>query len=182
MYKEIEVWQGDRRQKRNYLSKRVKYLLCVKNKRYSMSQWVVNQSFWEGLSPAAVVKTDAKTVPEASSASSLHVLMMRCVSVCVRGEWLRVPLGEPSTSVRALGTDALQRYQRVKGRQDGEGSVRFSMQRCRGGEILHLDDKSDDVLEDNDFVHMSTSLRLVRPDAKQWQLNSLNYSEMLFVF
>lgn len=113
---------------------------------------------------------DVRTAPVASSVSSLHVLMMRCVSVCVRGEWLRVPLGGPSTSVRMLGTDALQRYQQVKGHEDGERSVRFSMQRCRGGEILHLDDKLDDVLEDNDFVHMGTLLRHVCLDADQWQL------------
>lgn len=120
-------------------------------------------------------------MPEVSPASSLHVLMMRCVSVCVRGEWLRVPLGEPSTSVRTLGTDALQRYQQVKGHEDGERSARFSMQRCRGGEILHLDDKLDDVLEDNDFVHMGTLLRHVRLDAEQWQLMNILRC-CLFVF
>lgn len=79
---------------------------------------------------------------------------MRCVSVCVRGEWLRVPCGGPPTSVYTLGIDALQRRQQVKGHEDGERSVRFSVQRCRGGEVLQLDDRVEDVLEDNDFVRM----------------------------
>lgn len=32
--------------------------------------------------------------------------------------------------------------------------MRFSVQRCRGGEVLHPDDKLQDVLDDNDFVQM----------------------------
>lgn len=106
---------------------------------------------------------------------------MRCVSVCVRGEWIRVPLGGASTSVRLLGTDALQRYQQLKGDEDGERSVRFSMQRCRGGEILHLDDKADDVVEDDDFVHMGTLLRHVCLDVQISGSLFPEYSEMLFV-
>lgn len=107
--------------------------------------------------------------------------MMRCVSVCVRGEWVRVPLGGASTSVCSLGKDALQRYQQVKGHENGERSVRFSMQRCRGGEILHLDDKVDDVLEDNDFVHMGTLLWHVCLDVQISGSLFPEYSEMLFV-
>lgn len=112
--------------------------------------------------------------------SSSHVLMMHCVSVCVRGEWVRVPLGGASTSVCSLGKDALQRYQQVKGHENGERSVRC-MQRCRGGEILHLDDKVDDVLEDNDFVHMGTLLRHVCLDVQISGSLFPEYSEMLFV-
>lgn len=80
--------------------------------------------------------------------------MNRCVSVCVQGKWVRVPCGGPSTLVYTLGIDALQRCHQVEGREDRERNVRFSMQRCRDGEILHLDNRLEDVLEDNDFVHM----------------------------
>lgn len=79
---------------------------------------------------------------------------MRCVSVCVQGEWFRVPYGGPSTSVYTLGIDALQRRHQVEGHEDGERNVRFNMQRCRDGEILQLDDRVEDALEDNDFVRM----------------------------
>lgn len=80
--------------------------------------------------------------------------MMRCVSVCVRGEWFRVSCGGPFTTVYTLGIDALQRCHQVEGHEDGERNVRFSMQRCRDGEILQLDSRVEDVLEDNDFVRM----------------------------
>lgn len=82
------------------------------------------------------------------------VSVMHCVSVCIRGEWFRVPRGGPSTSVYTLGIDALQRCHQVGGHEDGERNLRFSMQRCRDGEILQLDNRVEDVLEDNDFIHM----------------------------
>ncbi|KAJ4923344.1 hypothetical protein JOQ06_026020 [Pogonophryne albipinna] len=82
---------------------------------------------------------------------------MRCVSLCVRGEWFRVPCGGPSASVRSLGSEALLRYQRNKNLEDGDmedGEVEFSLRRFQCGELLHPEDRAEDVLQDNDFVHL----------------------------
>ncbi|KAM3587358.1 uncharacterized protein V6R79_002979 [Siganus canaliculatus] len=79
---------------------------------------------------------------------------MRCVSVCVRGEWLRVPCGGPSTSVYSLGSEALRRYHQVKEHKTGNKDVAFTMRRCCGGELLHPGDRVGDVLEENDFVKL----------------------------
>lgn len=77
------------------------------------------------------------------------------MSVRVRGEWFRVPRGGPSTSVHALGVSALRRYQEARGRADGEvENVKFGMQKCCSGQLLHPDDKLEDILDDNDFVQM----------------------------
>ncbi|KAK1906193.1 Histidine ammonia-lyase [Dissostichus eleginoides] len=82
---------------------------------------------------------------------------MRCVSLCVRGEWFRVPCGGPSASVRSLGSEALQRYQRAKNLEEGDmedGDMEFSLRRFQCGELLHPEDRAEDVLQDNDFVHL----------------------------
>ncbi|KAF1372625.1 hypothetical protein PFLUV_G00267800 [Perca fluviatilis] len=79
---------------------------------------------------------------------------MRCVSLYVRGEWFRVPRGGPSASVRSLGSEALRRYRQAKKLEDGDGEREFSMRRCQGGELLHPEDRAEDVLEDEDFVQM----------------------------
>ncbi|CAK6978392.1 histidine ammonia-lyase-like [Scomber scombrus] len=79
---------------------------------------------------------------------------MPCVSVCVRGEWFRVPFGSPSGSVHLLGIEALRRYYQAKKLEDASGKSEFSMLRCQGGELLQLKDKAEDVLEDNDFVQL----------------------------
>ena len=84
---------------------------------------------------------------------------MRCVSVCVRGEWFRVPCGGPSASVQSLGAEALRRYREFKKLEDADGDVEFSMRRCGNGELLHPQDKAEDVLEDNDFVQIGKDLR-----------------------
>ncbi|KAI4797221.1 hypothetical protein KUCAC02_025243 [Chaenocephalus aceratus] len=79
---------------------------------------------------------------------------MRCVSLCVRGEWFRVPCGGPSASVRSLGSEALLRYQRAKPLEDGDmegGDMEFSLRRFQCGELLHPEDRAEDVLQDNDF-------------------------------
>lgn len=116
------------------------------------------QSFWEGLNCSSSLKTNARLQFGPPSA-----LEMSLLSVCVRGEWLRVPRGGPSTSVHALGVSALRRYRQARGGADGEEEkVRFSVQRCCSGELLHPDDKLGDVLGDTDFVqigacHPSTS-------------------------
>uniref|UniRef100_A0A8C6P083 Histidine ammonia-lyase n=1 Tax=Nothobranchius furzeri TaxID=105023 RepID=A0A8C6P083_NOTFU len=79
---------------------------------------------------------------------------MLCVSVCVRGEWFRVPSGGPSVSIQKLGHEALCRYFRAKKLEHGDRHVEFSMHRCQGGELLHPEDRVEDVLEDNDFVQL----------------------------
>uniref|UniRef100_UPI003AAC3D4A histidine ammonia-lyase-like n=1 Tax=Centroberyx gerrardi TaxID=166262 RepID=UPI003AAC3D4A len=83
---------------------------------------------------------------------------MLCVSVCVRGEWLRVPCGGgcggPSASVRWLGSEALRRYRRAKKLEEGAGEEAVSMRRCPGGELLHPDDRAEDVLQADDFLQL----------------------------
>ncbi|XP_031144097.1 histidine ammonia-lyase-like isoform X2 [Sander lucioperca] len=76
------------------------------------------------------------------------------VSLYVRGEWFRVPFGGPSASVRSLGSEALRRYHQAKKLEDGDREREFSMRRCQGGELLHPEDRAEDVLEDEDFVQM----------------------------
>ena len=88
---------------------------------------------------------------------------MRCVSLCVRGEWFRVPCGSPSGSVQLLGSEALRRYHQAKKLEDAEGKLEFSMMRCRGGELLHPEDRTEDVLEDNDFVQLGKGLQHILP-------------------
>uniref|UniRef100_A0A8C9YW74 Histidine ammonia-lyase n=1 Tax=Sander lucioperca TaxID=283035 RepID=A0A8C9YW74_SANLU len=73
------------------------------------------------------------------------------VSLYVRGEWFRVPFGGPSASVRSLGSEALRRYHQAKKLEDGDREREFSMRRCQGGELLHPEDRAEDVLEDEDF-------------------------------
>lgn len=85
---------------------------------------------------------------------------MSLLSVCVRGQWFRVPRGGPPTSVHALGVSALRRYRAAGGRVDGEEEkVRFSLRRCCSGELLHPQDELDDVLADGDFVQMGAYLQ-----------------------
>lgn len=86
---------------------------------------------------------------------------MRCVSVCIRGEWFRVPCSGPAASIRSLGCDALQRYHQATGREDASRDMEFSMRKCRGGELLHPGDKAEDVLEDNDFVQLGMLPQLI---------------------
>ncbi|KAE8281581.1 Histidine ammonia-lyase [Larimichthys crocea] len=68
--------------------------------------------------------------------------------------WFRVPCGDPAASIQTLGIEALQRYRQAIKLEDRDGDMEFSMQRCRGGEILHPEDMAEDVLEDNDFVQL----------------------------
>uniref|UniRef100_A0A8C9YSN7 Histidine ammonia-lyase n=1 Tax=Sander lucioperca TaxID=283035 RepID=A0A8C9YSN7_SANLU len=83
------------------------------------------------------------------------------VSLYVRGEWFRVPFGGPSASVRSLGSEALRRYHQAKKLEDGDREREFSMRRCQGGELLHPEDRAEDVLEDEDFVQMGKGLQLI---------------------
>uniref|UniRef100_A0A8D0D0L5 Histidine ammonia-lyase n=1 Tax=Sander lucioperca TaxID=283035 RepID=A0A8D0D0L5_SANLU len=84
------------------------------------------------------------------------------VSLYVRGEWFRVPFGGPSASVRSLGSEALRRYHQAKKLEDGDREREFSMRRCQGGELLHPEDRAEDVLEDEDFVQMGKGLQRQR--------------------
>lgn len=86
---------------------------------------------------------------------------MLCVSVCVYGKWFRVPCGDPAASIQTLGIEALQRYRQAIKLEDRDGDMEFSMQRCRGGEILHPEDMAEDVLEDNDFVQLGKGPQLM---------------------
>ncbi len=86
---------------------------------------------------------------------------MRCVSVCVRGEWFRVPCSSPSASVQSLGSEALRRYHEAKKMDGRDRDMEFSMRRCWCGELLHPDDRTEDVLKDNDFVHLGKGLQLI---------------------
>ncbi|KAM4615602.1 histidine ammonia-lyase-like [Polymixia lowei] len=79
---------------------------------------------------------------------------MLAVSVCVRGEWFRVPCG--GLTVRRLRSEVLRRYREARRPEEGCQEVGFSARRCRGGELLHLDDLAEDVLENNDFVHLDS--------------------------
>lgn len=108
----------------------------------------LNQSQREGL-PFSIQHLNCSfKVPLWSSS----VYTMRCVSVCVQGEWFRVPCGGPSASVQSVGSEALRRYLKAKEHEDRD--VEFSMRRCRGGELLQPEDRAEDVLEDNDFVQL----------------------------
>lgn len=102
-------------------------------------------------------KISALSKPAESFASHYT---MRCVSVCVRGQWFRVPCGSPSASVQSLGSEALRRYRQAKKLEDGGGEMEFSMRRCLAGELLHPEDRAEDVLEDNDFVRLGKGLQL----------------------
>uniref|UniRef100_A0A8C4HKE1 Histidine ammonia-lyase n=1 Tax=Dicentrarchus labrax TaxID=13489 RepID=A0A8C4HKE1_DICLA len=86
---------------------------------------------------------------------------MRRVSVCIRGEWFRVPCSGPRASVQSLGFEALQRYHQAKKLEDGGRDMEFSMRRCWGGELLHPEDKAEDVLEDDDFVQLGKGFQLI---------------------
>ena len=88
------------------------------------------------------------------------------MSVCVRGEWFRVPFGSPSGSVQLLGIEALKRYYQAKKLEDASGKSEFSMLRCRGEELLHPKDKAEDVLEDNDFVQLGKDLQHIYKHAQ----------------
>lgn len=79
---------------------------------------------------------------------------MSLVSVCVCGQWLRVPRGVSTTLIHDLATDALRRHHQAKGDEDGERKKRFSVQKCGSGEILLPEDRVEDVLQDNDFVRL----------------------------
>ncbi|XP_041832938.1 histidine ammonia-lyase-like [Melanotaenia boesemani] len=84
----------------------------------------------------------------------MSVFSMRSVSVCVLGEWLRVPTSGPSVSIQSLGDEALRRYYWTKRLEPGDKQIGFSMRRCQGGELLHPEDQVKDVLEDDDFVQL----------------------------
>ncbi|KAM9771719.1 histidine ammonia-lyase-like isoform X1 [Syngnathus typhle] len=77
---------------------------------------------------------------------------MHCVSVCVRGDWFRVPIGVPSPSIRSLGSAALQRHRRGKNLERDESE--FVVRRCRGGELLDHDDCAAAILDHNDFIQL----------------------------
>ncbi|XP_061662106.1 histidine ammonia-lyase-like isoform X2 [Syngnathoides biaculeatus] len=79
---------------------------------------------------------------------------MRCVSVCVRGDWFRVAVGVPSPSVRSLGCTALRRYHGPRNPGKEAGGSEFRMRRCPSGELLDHDDSAADVLDHNDFVRL----------------------------
>ncbi|XP_076578951.1 histidine ammonia-lyase-like [Chaetodon auriga] len=59
-----------------------------------------------------------------------------------------------SASVQSLGSEALRRYHQAKKLEVKGRDREFSMRRCQCGELLHLEDKAEDVLEDNDFVEL----------------------------
>lgn len=80
-------------------------------------------------------------------------LTMTLVSVCICGEWLRVPRGKSSASVHELATGALRRFYQTKVDKDGGRKKRFSVHKCTG-EILLPDDNVEEVLQENDFVHL----------------------------
>lgn len=79
---------------------------------------------------------------------------MSLVSVCVCGQWLRLPRGDSSASVHQLATEALRRFYHSRGDQDGERKRSFSVQKCGSGQILLPDQNVRDVLQDNDFVRL----------------------------
>ncbi|XP_077355286.1 histidine ammonia-lyase-like isoform X2 [Festucalex cinctus] len=66
----------------------------------------------------------------------------------------RVPIGDPSPSIRSLGSTALQRYLRAKNLENRNREAEFGMRRCRGGELLDLDDCAAAVLNHDDFVQL----------------------------
>ena len=79
---------------------------------------------------------------------------MHRVSVCVRGEWLRVPCSSPAASVQWLGCEALRRYGQAMRLEEAHQEVGFTVRRCQGGELLHPEDLLKDILEDNEFVQL----------------------------
>lgn len=89
----------------------------------------------------------------------ISLCTMRCVSVCVRGNWFRVPCSDPSASVQSLGSEALRRYCQAKKLVEADRELEFSMHRCVCGELLHPEDKAEDVLQDNDFVQLGKGLK-----------------------
>lgn len=111
----------------------------------------INHNLWEGLTTCHWNCRNLQNF-QTCDAICLSAFTMRLVSVCVCGEWVRVPRGQSSASVHTLATDALRRYYQTKGDKDGEKRTRFSVQRCGGGEILLPDNRVEDVLQDNDFV------------------------------
>ena len=106
---------------------------------------------------------------------------MRCVSVCVRGQWLRLPCGGPAASVRSLGSEALRRYRQAEEAEDGDGDRKFSMLRCGGGELLHPEDLAEEVLGDNDFVQLGWLFRLRNLSLWVIQTHFLSIVRLCFV-
>lgn len=98
--------------------------------------------------------------------------MMSLVSVCIGGEWLRVPRGRSSASVHELATGALRRFYQAKGvKEDGERKKRFSVQKCSTGEILLPDENVEEVLQDHEFLNLGmrgskTSVDILISDCK----------------
>uniref|UniRef100_A0A8C4HKV0 Histidine ammonia-lyase n=1 Tax=Dicentrarchus labrax TaxID=13489 RepID=A0A8C4HKV0_DICLA len=104
---------------------------------------------------------------------------MRRVSVCIRGEWFRVPCSGPRASVQSLGFEALQRYHQAKKLEDGGRDMEFSMRRCWGGELLHPEDKAEDVLEDDDFVQLGKGFQLMHLHYISLDGNSLTTADLV---
>uniref|UniRef100_A0A4W4DPE8 Histidine ammonia-lyase n=1 Tax=Electrophorus electricus TaxID=8005 RepID=A0A4W4DPE8_ELEEL len=76
------------------------------------------------------------------------------VSVCVRGDWLVVPCGDPSKSMRWLGLEALRRYARAHPSEVLSSQPSFVLKRCVDGGLLDVEDSISSVLSDNDFVKL----------------------------
>uniref|UniRef100_A0A4W4DNX8 Histidine ammonia-lyase n=1 Tax=Electrophorus electricus TaxID=8005 RepID=A0A4W4DNX8_ELEEL len=79
------------------------------------------------------------------------------VSVCVRGDWLVVPCGDPSKSMRWLGLEALRRYARAHPSEVLSSQPSFVLKRCVDGGLLDVEDSISSVLSDNDFVKLRRS-------------------------
>lgn len=99
------------------------------------------------------------------------------MSVCVRGEWFRVPCSGPSASVQSLGSEALRRYHQAKKLEETDRDLGFSMRRCLRGELLHPNDRAEDVLKDNDFVQLVFTGENDRYDPSQLAMTVQNHQE-----
>lgn len=127
---------------------------------FAYSKGRFNQSLWE-CQPIPPGVLQPQILCPLHFCTFADLCTMRCVSLCVRGEWFRVPCGGPSASVRSLGSEALRRYHQAKKLEDGGREREFSMRRCQCGELLDPEDRAEDVLQDNDFVQLGKGLQLM---------------------
>lgn len=90
----------------------------------------------------------------------LHLLILLIgmkVNVRVRGEWLLIPCKAKSSTeltVRWLGKEAFNRYKTMRGYNGSIEDVK-EVRKARGGSLLYPGDDIIDVLDDNDFIHLS---------------------------
>lgn len=80
------------------------------------------------------------------------------LSVHIKGEILAIPCGKGTETVRAIGELAVKRYTKLKSAGQPLSDAILEIRKTSGGAILDQDDTVKDVLDDNDFITISTSL------------------------